>query len=361
MSPQEVGTVVWGHVAAGAATQVRCCKSPAAQPSPATTQRPRGYWGEKKNRREFLDALGGSLKIERPEDWARVRRREIEQAGGRGLLYHYRSVGEALKDIYPEYDWDGIRCRPKTEAEYWTSDEQCRLFLDGVLARSGAEGWHEVTRKDIVTSGGKGLLDRFGSLYKALVELYPSFAGAPLSMMRNQAPNGYWDDVNHRRRFLDSVAADHDVTCKEDWAKVKQTDVVAAGGGGLLSKYPSFFAALQHTYGGEWDEFKVRRYRKGEYWDDLSRLTTFLEETAAPLGVSSLEDWARVSNAQFIAVGGGPLLSRMSLHEALTRAYPKTDWNALRRAGGRNKRADQRWMKVALGNIFSPHQEPSSS
>lgn len=298
-----------------------------------------------------MDSLASSLKIETPEDWARVRRIEIEKAGGRGLLYHYRSVGEALKDIYPEHKWEGIRCRPKTDADYWTSDEHCRLFLDGVLATTGVEGWHAVTRRDVVKSGGKGLLDRFGNLYKALVHLYPSFANAPLSETRHQAPNGYWDDVNNRKRFLDSVAAEYDVTCKEDWAKVKQTDVVAAGGGGLLSKYPSFFSALQNTYGGQWDEFKVRRYRKGEYWDDIGRLTMFLEETAGPLGVSCMEDWARVSNAQFIAVGGGSLLSRMPLHEALAKVYPKVDWTALR-SGTRGKRADQRWMKVALGDIF---------
>ncbi|NQV28343.1 MAG: hypothetical protein HQ518_28655 [Rhodopirellula sp.] len=57
---------------------------------------PVGFWKKKANRERYFDWLGKTLKIRRPEDWKQVRRADLKDNFGGGLLAMYRSVETLL-------------------------------------------------------------------------------------------------------------------------------------------------------------------------------------------------------------------------------------------------------------------------
>jgi len=58
---------------------------------------PVGFWKKKVNRERYLDWLAKKLRIRKPEDWNRVRRVDLKNNFGGGLLAMYRSIDSLLR------------------------------------------------------------------------------------------------------------------------------------------------------------------------------------------------------------------------------------------------------------------------
>jgi hypothetical protein len=58
---------------------------------------PAGFWKKKANRERYLDWLETKLKISQPEDWNRVRRADLKDNFGGGLLAMFRSIETLLR------------------------------------------------------------------------------------------------------------------------------------------------------------------------------------------------------------------------------------------------------------------------
>ena len=105
------------------------------------------------------------------------------------------------------------------EKGHWGSLENQRSFLDEVAARldiqeasSDLGAWKSVTSEQFRALGGGGLLNKYGgSLYRLLSSAYPKIAGDSSSASRRKLPNGYWKDIDNRKRFFKEVAASHAV------------------------------------------------------------------------------------------------------------------------------------------------------
>lgn len=66
---------------------------------------PIGYWGNKKNQRDFFDAVAAKLQIFHPSQWGTVTNQLFIENGGRGLLIlHGGSLWKALNAVYPGYN-----------------------------------------------------------------------------------------------------------------------------------------------------------------------------------------------------------------------------------------------------------------
>lgn len=62
---------------------------------------PRYFWKEKVNQRKFLDDVAFILGIKQPEEWGKVKYKEIIEYGGSGLLSNYnRSLFNTLQNVY---------------------------------------------------------------------------------------------------------------------------------------------------------------------------------------------------------------------------------------------------------------------
>lgn len=60
-----------------------------------------GYWLQKDNQRQFLDAIATKFQIKSCEDWGNVTFRNVVKNGGAPLMKVYGgSVRKALKSVY---------------------------------------------------------------------------------------------------------------------------------------------------------------------------------------------------------------------------------------------------------------------
>jgi hypothetical protein len=178
----------------------------------------RGYWQTTKNQRHFFDKCGESLGVTKFEDWYkftaagilpsiisvieivleiyrmqynlnnydRTHSADINKLGGQGLLSSYYGgtlykgncntfcdgllkLLLALPVVYPEYHWDVSRFVHKNK-HYWKDPENQRKFFDTLandLHITNYEDWYQVTRNEVGSKGGWGLLAQHqGSLVK---------------------------------------------------------------------------------------------------------------------------------------------------------------------------------------------------
>jgi hypothetical protein len=72
--------------------------------------------------------------------------------------------------------------------------------------------------KDVQNLGGSYLINRYTSLSQLLSEVYPDYEWLPWKF--DKCPNGYWDDVNNQRKFMDWTAKQLNVNSVGDWVKV---------------------------------------------------------------------------------------------------------------------------------------------
>ena len=54
-----------------------------------------------------------------------MRKTDVIRLGGGGLMYHYSSLGEALKELFPEHQWDqdAFLHTSKATSGYWHQKE----------------------------------------------------------------------------------------------------------------------------------------------------------------------------------------------------------------------------------------------
>lgn len=331
---------------------------------------PSDHWKNVENRRRFMDNIAAEFGVRKAEDWQRVSRRAVQEAGGYRLLALYEnSLYRLLLDLYPEQDINALNCREKAPNGHWDSDDHCRDALEELTTKKALRAPWELSRNDVIKNGLGSLLKRFkGSYRDALWHLYPGKRERleRLKIRRRVKPSfvvekGYWDSLEERKKFLDRVAERHGVREPSDWRGVTTTHITEMGGSGLLKRYNnSLYKALTDVYGGggdgdgqegAWSVLLCRRSVPSSFWEEEANIKTFLNMIKRELALHNDEDWFRVSKDQIRELNGAGLLRRMPLIDALRLVWPKKQWNdpGIQAAA---KRSTQRQLYVALTGLF---------
>ena len=68
---------------------------------------PKNYWSNIENQRKYFSWLSNKLNIKSNEDWYNIKLEQLYSLFGSTLMkdYYYGSLFQALKSIYPEYEW----------------------------------------------------------------------------------------------------------------------------------------------------------------------------------------------------------------------------------------------------------------
>jgi hypothetical protein len=69
---------------------------------------PHRFWAVPENQRRYMSWLGKQLGFRRPEDWHRVRQQDFYKHYGQRFLKHYRTIGNLLRHLLPDLDWDSV-------------------------------------------------------------------------------------------------------------------------------------------------------------------------------------------------------------------------------------------------------------
>eukprot|EP01114_Cavostelium_apophysatum_P017306 TRINITY_DN5113_c0_g2_i1.p1 TRINITY_DN5113_c0_g2~~TRINITY_DN5113_c0_g2_i1.p1 ORF type:complete len:393 (-),score=65.41 TRINITY_DN5113_c0_g2_i1:145-1323(-) len=207
-----------------------------------------GYWLDRGNARRFLDDLHQKLELRSFEDWYKVKTRSVTQNGGGGLLNAYGgSLRRAVQQLYPEYLWDGTRWSIRLSKGFWALESNRRKFIADLELKIGIvnlEDWYKVSKDELFAKGGRKLIDQYGSLFNALLQLRSNHDWRPYRFEHFQVPDGFWLKRTNQLDFVNFFKANRNIIRDEDWYQIKKSDIEQFGGHGLLNQYRGSLTAL---------------------------------------------------------------------------------------------------------------------
>jgi hypothetical protein len=202
-------------------------------------QAPKGYWKNELHQKTRMESISKELGIQTMDDWYKCTARQITKKAPFVSQYYNGSLYDALKTLYPQYNWDPSRFgrapkrywnegvnqqqQPDTSysSKYWDDVQNQRKRFDSLANELGIkffDDWYKFTGQEILTRAR--FIDEYynKSLYSALKNIYPEHKWDPLRFPK--APKGYWKKDATKRRFqkiLTRWKNEHNIKSLTDW------------------------------------------------------------------------------------------------------------------------------------------------
>lgn len=225
---------------------------------------PKNYWNNIDNQRKYFEEIRKQLNIHDLEDWRSVNissHSKLRHIVGK----YYSSFFDALKTIYPEYNWEIISNKKGSRVpyNYWSKIENQRKEMENIRKQNNfpIEEWIDKPVSFLRDNGGSGFLDYYPNFIELLRTIYPEFTWDHEN--RRNYPRNYWNNLDNVKHFFKIFEEKHQITKKEDWYRVSIDQIRNSGGLGLLRKYKSFGNLLSAVFPeDEWEEKKFSRRDK---------------------------------------------------------------------------------------------------
>ena len=135
-----------------------------------------GFWKDRGNRSKYLDWLGRNLGFKEEADWYALRKTDIVDNHGAGIIPITGTILGLLEDYFPQYDWLPWLMKPAPNS-YW-KERPNRLryirWLESELDISEKDEWYSVDKRAIMQNHGNGILSYWGSSKTRMLEdVYP--------------------------------------------------------------------------------------------------------------------------------------------------------------------------------------------
>eukprot|EP01114_Cavostelium_apophysatum_P008802 TRINITY_DN2161_c0_g2_i1.p1 TRINITY_DN2161_c0_g2~~TRINITY_DN2161_c0_g2_i1.p1 ORF type:complete len:525 (-),score=71.58 TRINITY_DN2161_c0_g2_i1:75-1649(-) len=195
------------------------------------------------------------------------------------------------------------------------------------------EDWYNVSHSTIQKHVGRYVIESFegGSHISALIAVYPEHPWKPWKFVK--VSNGFWQNADNQRKFLDDLAIELKLKDWHDWYKIGEKSVIEHGGGALLNNHKGSMHRMLATAYPE-IPWKFGKPSKGEqkdsgYWADKKNQFQFLEDLAKQVGIKHWEDWYNVKQRDFVENGGGSLLNHFQNQhlKAITSILNQFPWH----------------------------------
>ncbi len=289
------------------------------------------FWNELENRRDYLLWLGQKLRFRRMKHWYRLTHADILSHGGGGLanVYWHGSPVCAVKECFPEYDWQEWLFI-QVPAGFYDDLQNNRRYMAWLGTQLGfrkIDDWYRVTTADFQKHrGGACLMDHRSSASQFVAACYPEYDWKPWLFER--APNGFWKNRKTCRQYLKWLGERLGYKRLDDWYNVKLSDFLGNQGLQLTKRHIGSVASIVMTLipRREWHEWKFTRVPPG-FWKDPKNIRRYVEWLGRQLRCRHPHDWLSVRRADFIAKYGGSLLGEYRSHWSVLKIrYPREHW-----------------------------------
>ncbi|WP_040767800.1 hypothetical protein [Novipirellula maiorica] len=311
---------------------------------------PHGFWDLAENRLAYMSWLGEQLGYAKPDDWYGIQQKHFKQNYGGGLLAsHYSdSPQNAVREFMPRRKWHSWLFSRATNG-YWQKPENRRefmLWLEKQLGIQGKEDWYRVTKNDFTRHGGLGLLNNYYgcSVAAALHEFKPLMQ---LDEWRFETvPQGFWNDLENRRRYMDWLGFKLKIRTPELWYGVSVHDIREHYGTTLLTMCGGSIYRMVSEYLPKfpWKPW-LFHYTPSGYWEDDKNRKEYLQWLGKELGYRTPKDWYQLREHHFLRSGGSWLFAKYYGYSPLRAAeerYPKYKWNPDRfRSAGKSHASEK--------------------
>lgn len=292
-------------------------------------KKPFGYWNDKSNQRKHLELIGEELGVNTFEDWYKISPKEV-RVRANFIKYHYNtSLYRALKEIYPEYEWDVTQFQTRV----WTDSNFQRQRLDEIgkeLGVSTLDDWYKIPASEVRKRATFIGNHYSSSVITALTTIYPEHNWDVLKF--TSIPRGYWNNECHRRQRFDEIL--HELggvksPSLNTWYRISRTQAYKKAK--FLHRHKlSLTKALTVLYPEHnWDVFKFTKTPHGT-WKDVNNRRTRLQRLALQLKLKNLDGWYKLTATEVRKHASFLSYYKNSLIKALRRLYPQHAWNTLK-------------------------------
>eukprot|EP01114_Cavostelium_apophysatum_P005030 TRINITY_DN1558_c0_g1_i1.p1 TRINITY_DN1558_c0_g1~~TRINITY_DN1558_c0_g1_i1.p1 ORF type:complete len:545 (+),score=133.12 TRINITY_DN1558_c0_g1_i1:262-1896(+) len=281
-----------------------------------------------RDKREAFDYIASKLGYTKWEDWYEVRKSDIVNHGGSGILdEHGSSISKTLMAVYPEHNWLLHRFR-HVPAGYWKdvkNQRDCMEYIGEKLGVKVLEDWYQISGGNIRDLGGSGLLAVYNGNYVSAITSI--FKEHDWQIEKFAHIENYWSSKATQRAFFDRIAKKMNLTKWEDWYGVTQQQLQQHGGSSILSYYHnSPMKAITTIYPEHpWQLWRFNKVPK-LFWEDEKILRQAIEYLAKELNIKEPVDWYNVTGAQIEALHCRSLVEKHGLINVLERLYPDQQW-----------------------------------
>jgi hypothetical protein len=208
---------------------------------------PNALWNDEGNWNEYLDWFEEKMEIIEPTDWYRVTRHDFVRLRGGALLSSKFSGSPQQVALYrnPEFPWKRWRFQQVADG-YWENPDNCKQYLDylaEIMEIKKVKDWYKITRKHFEDNEGGGILASFNLSPYAVISQHIEGEGWK-PWLFGKAPNGFWQDEENQRWYMDWLAGELGITELDGWYIYDRDVLNSRKGGGLLRLYSTSLARI---------------------------------------------------------------------------------------------------------------------
>ena len=302
-----------------------------------------GFWNSEENQRKFLNELYLKFNLKTHTDWLKISSNLITRHNGKPIISKYGCLFSALIHLYPEHQWKFFTIIKKLPKSFWNSNQNQKYFLNQLynkLELSSFNDWNNVTNQQVLSNGGKELLDRYnGELKEAIKNIYieeeiknyiPPFSFKNI-------PKSYWNSRENQREYIHKLLKYYKMNELKEIFELKNSEIRRLGGREILLQYQNSLVHLMVKLFPEYDwSFLFKKKKKGklpkEFWRSVDNQRLFCDYLFTQLNCKEMEEWYSISVKTIRKKGGARLLSKYNsnMYRLLTTVYPFIEWNFLK-------------------------------
>ena len=207
----------------------------------------------------------------------------------------------------------------KDKENYW-NQKRVQKFLDELSVKLNlktVDDWNLITNKQIKIHGGGSILHNY-TMYELRCLGYPK---EKEKIKRANKKNGYWENDENIREFLNELKINLNLNTIEDWNSISAKQIEEYGGSGLLKKYSLFDLKSMGNPEG------IKFYSKPKLsWNRVENVHNFVKNLKEKLILQTQNDWNSLTKKEVIAHGGGGLLNIYSMNQIKALGHPNGDF-----------------------------------
>jgi len=192
------------------------------------------------------------------------------------------------------------------------------------------DDWYNVKALDINDKSGRGLLKKYNnSIVKLLSSVYPNHDWKPWLFGGKSKVLSSGEEM--QKEFIEWLEKDLNIKDKEDWYKIKISEIEKRGGSSFLQKYEgSLYKAFSSIYPNvSWKPWLFETQNRDIFNDESLNLKEILPWLEKKLSITKPEQWYEVAQEHVIHFAGRALVANgfnTLIDTLLSKAYPEVQW-----------------------------------
>ncbi len=272
---------------------------------------PDGYWNDINNLIHFMEYIAfkeGYIKI---DDWYKCSRTLLNKYGLNDVYFkkYGGNLCSILNNVYKSNYFLPWKFE-KINHNFWNDINNQKRYMDWLFNELGyekIEDWYEISIEDFSKNCGYNLYQIYNSIIKIFETIYPNFNWLPWKF--HKCPQGFWNDINNQRIYMNWLFKNLGYEKIEDWYKINQNLITSNYGFGIINYYKgSPYNTIKNVYNEyNWLPWKFEK-TPFNFWSDINNQKIYMDWLFKELGYETLEDWYKIKQNIIIENYGNCLL-----------------------------------------------------